>query len=56
MIPEETIKAFEAELENLSFGSITLKATVHDRVAKWRIVKKVSIVPEKPSSGGGVNG
>jgi len=52
MIPENITKAIEKELENLFFGSVVLEVTVHDGRPKFRIIKTISMVPDKPTSGG----
>lgn len=51
MIPENIIKVLEKELETLSFGSAALEIQVHDGKARYRIIKTISMVPGKPTSG-----
>ena len=51
MIPASVIKVLEAQLSDLSHGSVSLEIVVHDNIAKYRVIKTVSIVPNRPSSG-----
>jgi len=50
-IPDEILKAFESELSGLSFGKLCLEITRHDGHSKFRVIKEISFVPEKPTSG-----
>ena len=51
MIPENIIKILEAELSGLSHGTINLEIVLHDNKAKYRVIKTISIVPNRPTSG-----
>ena len=51
MIPTSVIETLETELNGLSHGSVNLEIVIHDNAAKYRVVKTVSIVPGKKSSG-----
>ena len=48
IIPESVLQAVERELTNLTFGSINLEIVVNDSKPRFRIVKTLSIVPERP--------
>jgi len=52
MIPAVVIESLEKQVEGVTFGKICLEISVHDNNAKYRIVKEISVVPEKKSSGG----
>ena len=51
MIPENVIKELEAQTQGVTFGKICLEILVHDNHTKYRIVKEISIVPNKETSG-----
>ena len=51
MIPTSVIETLETELNGLSHGSVNLEIVIHDSVAKYRVVKTVSILPDKKFSG-----
>ena len=51
IIPESVLQAVERELINLTFGSICIEIVVNDSKPKFRIVKTLSIVPNRPTSG-----
>jgi len=50
MIPKNVIEFLESELELLTFGNITLEIVVNDGKPKYRIIKTVSVIPDKPAS------
>jgi len=51
MIPVVVIESLEKQIEDVCFGKVCLEISVHDNNAKYRIVKEISIVPEKTTSG-----
>jgi len=51
MIPAVVIESLEKQVEGVAFGKICLEISVHDNNPKYRIVKEISVVPEKNSSG-----
>jgi len=50
-IPQNIIDALEGQLKGVTFGKICLEISVHDNNAKYRIVKEISLVPGKETSG-----
>jgi len=51
-IPVEVIEAAEKELDTLGkFGSLSIILTTHDGHMKPRIIKEISIIPNKETSG-----
>jgi tetrahydromethanopterin S-methyltransferase subunit C len=51
-IPIETLKQAEKELQSMgNFGILTIVLSMHDGHLKSRIVKEISIVPGRSSSG-----
>ena len=50
-IPAEIIQAVEDELSGLSFGRVVLEITCHDGHSKYRVIREVSFIPGKPTSG-----
>ena len=53
MIPDEIISAVETELSELSFGRVCLEIIRHDSHSKYRVIKEISFVPGKETSGSG---
>jgi len=51
MIPQNIIDTLEKQIEGVTFGKICLEISVHDNHEKYRIVKEISFVPDKPTSG-----
>jgi len=51
IIPEEVLLSIEKELECLNFGKLCLEILIHDKSPKFRIVKEISIIPGKSTSG-----
>ena len=51
LLPDEVLLAIEEELRGINFGKIILEISVHDKRPKFRIIKEVSIVPGKFTSG-----
>ena len=51
MIPKNIIDTLEKQTDGVSFGKICLEITVHDNKPKYRILKEISIVPDKTTSG-----
>jgi hypothetical protein len=54
-IPESILSQFEKAIEGLSFGRASLEVIAHDRHVQYKILREDSIVPGKPTSGGGGN-
>ena len=50
-IPIAILENFEGEAEGISFGKVTLEALIHDGSIRYRIVKEVSFIPNRPTSG-----
>ena len=50
-LPEDVLFLIEEELNNITFGKINLEISVHDKKPKFRIIKEISIVPGRLSSG-----
>jgi len=51
IIPVEVIKSLEKQLEGVAFGKISLEISVHDSECKYRVIKEISLVPGKQTSG-----
>jgi len=51
MIPPEVIEQLEKQIEGVTFGKICLEISIHDKHEKFRIVKEISVVPGKPTTG-----
>jgi hypothetical protein len=51
MIPDSIIAAINTELNGMNFGKVILEISVHDKQPKFRIVKEISVIPGKPTSG-----
>jgi hypothetical protein len=51
MIPKDIIETLEKQTEGLSFGKICLEISIHDNKPKYRIVKEISFIPYKKTSG-----
>jgi len=49
--PIDVLNAFEEAAENLNFGDVVLKVTFHDGKPYYRIVRKVSFIPDCSTSG-----
>jgi len=50
-LPASVIETLESQLSDLSYGSVVLEVIIHDNAAKYRVIKTVSIVPNRPTSG-----
>jgi len=50
-IPNEVITTIAQELTNVYFGKINLEISIHDNHPKYRIIKEISIIPGKNTSG-----
>jgi|GEM_PF-5049394 len=50
-IPNEVILTLDQELSNLNFGKLNLEISIHDKQPKYRIIKEISIIPGKETSG-----
>jgi len=50
-IPEEVLLSIEKELEYLNFGKLCLEILIHDKKPRFRILKEISIITEKKTSG-----
>ena len=54
MIPNTIIRTIEAKLDDIHFGSLTVKIIKHDgRKTRYLITEETSIVVDSPSSGEG---
>jgi len=51
MITSDIIDELEKQAQGVIFGKINLEITIHDGNAKFRIIKEVSLVPGKITSG-----
>jgi hypothetical protein len=51
MIPSEVINVIDECLKNLNFGTVNLEIKIHDGQLKFRVIKEISIVPGKKTSG-----
>jgi len=51
IIPEEVLLSIEKELEYMNFGKICLEILLHDKIPRYRIIKEISIIPGKATSG-----
>jgi len=51
MIPSNVLSLAERELAGLTHGEVNIVITLHDSKPKFRIVKTLSIVPDKITSG-----
>jgi len=50
-IPEDVLFLIEDELNHINFGKLLLEISIHDKHPKFRIIKEISIIPDKLSSG-----
>ena len=51
MIPVDIIETLEKQIDGVSFGRICLEISLHDKQAKYRITKEISVIPHKETSG-----
>jgi len=56
IIPEEVFFAIEKELEYMKFGKVCLEILIHDKNPRFRILKEISIIPGKSTSGEQIKG
>ena len=52
-VPPEIIFEVEAAMTGLVFGKVTLEVSVHDGKFRFRIIKEVSFIPGRSTSGEG---
>ena len=50
-IPESVLSEFKQQVANVNFGRVTIECVLHDGLPRWRIVREVSIIPCRQSSG-----
>jgi len=50
-IPETVLLSIEEELNKINFGKLTLEISIHDKIPKYRVIKEISFIPDKLSSG-----
>ena len=50
-IPIEVLTEFDRAAEGLTFGRVCLEISFHDSKPKFRVIREVSYIPGKPSSG-----
>jgi len=50
-LPEAVLLYIEEELSNIHFGKLNLEVVIHDKQPKFRIIKEISIIPDKFNSG-----
>ena len=51
MLPPEVETALVEAVKGLNFGKVVLEIIYHDQHPKYRIVREISIIPGKKSSG-----
>lgn len=50
-LPEEVLFSLEKELKDINFGKLILEILIHDKCPKFRIIKEISVIPGKFTSG-----
>jgi len=50
-VPVEIMAAFEQAAIGEKFARILLEQTIHDGRSKFRVIKEVSVIPGRPTSG-----
>jgi hypothetical protein len=50
-LPDDVVSLVEEEFNRINFGKLILEISIHDKLPKFRVIKEISIVPGKLTSG-----